>query len=256
MWESVHYRRNEIILREGMSTEKIYYIVKGNIELTSEYEATKQLAAGEIFGELSLIRNAPSTATALTKSDVHLKEIQKEEFLESIATEPEMAKVVMKSLFKRCESMNERLQELEANTTHNRIMQMTKKRSQQHGIILRGISSRANDALNDRELIMDQFPFHFCRKPSNPGPLAYMSNYLLLNDDAPFEISQNHCRLVCKGEKIILIDDTSRFGTLVNGTSIGRKFPRQAYELTEGTHQIHLGPSSHCQYAFEIEIHS
>ncbi len=254
MWNSIHYHRNEIILSEQASTEKIYYIVKGSLELSSKYEATKTLRSGDVFGELNLIQNSPVCMTVKTKSDVLLKEIFKDEFLNAIDTEPELAKRVLETLFQRCKVMTERLQELEANTTHNRIMQMAAKQAQQSGVVLRGISSRARDALNDRELVMDRFPFHFCRKPDLPGPLAYMSNYLLLNDDIPYEISQKHCYIISKDNRVLITDNSSRFGTIVDGESIGRKFARQEYELSPGTHRIHLGPSSHCHYSFEIEV--
>ena len=236
-----------------MQNDCIYIIVEGSVELSSRYSEPRLLGAGQVFGELNLIRRDPSM-TVLTKSEVHLKKIRTDAFLESIGNEPLLATVVLESLFSRCRGMNERLQELESKTTHNLILQMNAKRSPKRGVVLRGISSRAKDVLNHRELVMDQFPFRFCRKPDNPGPLASMGNYLLLHDDPPFEISQHHCQLIRKEQKIVLSDSTSRFGTLVDGTAIGRKFSRQEYELSPGTHQIHLGLSSRALYAFEIEI--
>lgn len=254
MWSTIHYRRNEIILRAGMPAEKIYYLVKGSIELSSEYEMPETLQAGDVFGDLTLSHQSPVTFTALSKNDVVLKEIPKEHFLESIGNEPELAKIVMKHLLHQYSKARERLQELEANTTHNRIMQMTTKHHQQKQIVLRGLSSRAKEALNNRELVIDQFPFLFCRKPDTPGPLAYMNNYLLLEDDAPYEISKNHCKIITRDQNIYITDNASRFGTLIDGKSIGRKFSCQEHELSSGAHKIYLGSSTRCLYAFALLI--
>jgi len=254
MWNSIHYKSDDIILREGTPAETIYVILEGAVELSVANEKSRELHSGDLFGESGLIHNALATHSVRAISPLHLKEIHKNDFLESIDSEPELARVVMRALLSQAQEMNSRLMELESTTTHGRIMELTTKSSHLNATILRGTSSRAKDALNEQALTVDQFPFHLCRKPANPGPLALMKNYLLLNDEVPYEISQTHCKLIKRDGKTVLVDESSRFGTLINGSSIGRKFSQQECELTPGAHKITLGPSSRSLYSFEIEV--
>ncbi|HKI60011.1 MAG TPA: cyclic nucleotide-binding domain-containing protein [Mariprofundaceae bacterium] len=254
MWNTVYYDQGEAILEQGEATGKIYAIVEGRVELRSENGKRRELMAGDMFGEISLAQKDSTTTSAQAKSRVHMKEIERERLLDAINHDHELANKVIKTVFDHSMSMERKRMEEEASSTLTRIRQITSTYTQHSHVVLRGVSTLAKEALDYRELPINRFPFHFCRSPDNPGPLAYMDNYLLLNDDAPYEVSQKHCQLIEKNGKLILSDTTSRFGTLIDDVCIGRKHSQQSQELTPGTHRIGLGPSSHCLYYFEIKV--
>jgi len=254
MWDTVYYDQGDIIIAQGSTAGKIYAIAEGKVELCFANGTRQTLMAGEMFGELSIAQKESAISSAQAKSRVQMKEVEREHLLEAIDHDHELAEKVIKTVFDHSMSKEKKRMEKEANSTLTRIRQITSTYLQEDQVVLRGISSRARETLDHREFPINRFPFHFCRMPSNPGPLAFMDNYLLLNDDAPYEVSQNHCQLIEKDGKLIVTDTSSRFGTLVDGESIGRKFSNQNKELTPGSHRIDLGPSSHCLYSFEIKI--
>jgi len=274
VWKPVQCSEGDLILENGKAVDHIYVIIKGSIKLLEPTGDARLLSKGAMFGEHCLIRTTPSSVSVYAEGDALLSSIHKDQFLQSFETSPKAARKVVKSLLKRMWEMDhpnseseqmeqqteESLQEsletrtFDPNTTHGRIMQMTARSSQEESPRLTGISSRAKEELNGGELTVEQFPFHICRKPSTPGPLALMRNYLLLEDDAPYQVSQKHCRLISDGKKIVIIDDKSHFGTLVDGETIGRKFSKQQLALSPGRHRIILGSSKHALYQFEIDI--
>ena len=277
MWKRVQLNDGDLILRNGEPVDHIYIVIKGAVKLLETTGKSKLLSKGSVFGEGCLVQRAAANVSASAEGDALLSSIHKDQFLQSFETSPKAARKVVKTLLNKMQEMNtlnsvdssEEMIEVDSkepyheyqtpesfdpNTTYGRIMQMTARSSQEERPTLTGISSRAKEELNGGELTVEQFPFHICRKPSTPGPLALMRNYLLLEDDAPYQVSQNHCRLISDGKKIVIIDDKSHFGTLVDGETIGRKFSKQQLALSPGRHRIILGSSKHALYQFEIDI--
>ena len=271
MWKRVQLNDGELILRNGEPVDHIYAVIKGSVRVLETTGDAKLLSKGSIFGEHCLVRSTSSNVSVYAEGEALLSTIHKDHFLQSFETNPKAARKVVKALLKRIrekdqlnsesEHMSEQTKEepketdtFDPNTTHGRIMQMTARSSKEERPTLTGISSRAKGELNGGELVVEQFPFHICRKPSTPGPLALMRNYLLLDDDEPYQVSQNHCRLINDGRRVIIVDDKSRFGTFIDGETIGRKFSKQQLELSPGKHRIALGNSKHALYQFEIDI--
>jgi len=271
MWKSIRLLKGDCIRSNATSSNQIFYIVEGKLCINSDSNKTSEkLGKGDVFGELRLIKDQSSISIE-AESNSKLLTIDAIHFLQTIEADPKIAKAVIAALLNKINesdedhisSANEQAkdsgpiadmtQDFDPSTTHGRIMELTSKRAV-GSTTIRGISSRAKETMDNQELQVEQFPFHICRNPSNPGPLAWMENYLLISDDPPYEVSQNHCRLTCKGSKIILIDDKSHFGTFVNGEHIGRKQPKQKIELKPGKHQVALGPSKRSLYQFEIDI--
>ena len=76
----------ETVLCHENALETIFYmILEGEVEVTkvvnqTEARVLKTLRAGDFFGEMALIHNAPRAATVTTKSDVVVLELNKENF--------------------------------------------------------------------------------------------------------------------------------------------------------------------------------
>src|SRR5512145_433224 len=79
------YPAETIICRENAIEFVFYMILEGDLEVTkvinnSETKLLKSLTAGDFFGEMALIHNAPRAATVKTKTNVIMLELDKDGF--------------------------------------------------------------------------------------------------------------------------------------------------------------------------------
>ncbi len=81
----INYTQGTILCHEGAEETKFYILLEGKVDVTKminnvEQRYLKSLAAGDFFGEMALIHNAPRAATVLAASPVTVLEIDKENF--------------------------------------------------------------------------------------------------------------------------------------------------------------------------------
>lgn len=112
--EEAAYRANEIILREGDSTETLRLIISGSVKIVKDYEMPKQkilatLGRGEYFGEMNLFDEEPHSATAIAAEECAILLIRKERLREIIDLYPEIALEIIKIFSERLRAANEQL---------------------------------------------------------------------------------------------------------------------------------------------------
>jgi MFS family permease len=75
-----------VIVREGDAGDRFYIVAEGTVEVSEYGRAISELDAGGYFGEIALIRDVPRTATVVTKSDVVLYALDREDFLAAVTS--------------------------------------------------------------------------------------------------------------------------------------------------------------------------
>jgi CRP/FNR family cyclic AMP-dependent transcriptional regulator len=88
---------------------EMYVVLEGEVELTIDGKVLETLGAGEPFGEMALIDQAPRTATAIAKTPTKLAVISEKRFLFMVAQTPHFALKIMKVMADRLRKMNARL---------------------------------------------------------------------------------------------------------------------------------------------------
>ena len=81
----ISYPATSILCREGSLETKFYILLEGKVEVTktinnSEERKLKILEAGDFFGEMAIMHNAPRAASVTALSPVTVLEIEKENF--------------------------------------------------------------------------------------------------------------------------------------------------------------------------------
>ncbi len=100
------YPAETIICREDAFEQIFYMILEGDLEVTkninnSEQRLLKTLTAGDFFGEMALIHNAPRAATVKSLTSIIVLELDKEGFNRVLKHSPSVAMAMVGEISKR-----------------------------------------------------------------------------------------------------------------------------------------------------------
>ncbi len=100
------YPPQTVICRENEVEYVFYMILEGDFEVTktinnSETRLLKSLTAGDFFGEMALIHNAPRAATVRSKTNVIVLELDKDGFNRVLKRSPSIAMAMVSEISNR-----------------------------------------------------------------------------------------------------------------------------------------------------------
>jgi len=107
------YPADTVLCREDALETTFYLILEGDFEVTkvinnNETRLLKTLTAGDFFGEMALIHNAPRAATVTAKTDVVVLELDKAGFNRILKLSPSVAMAMVSEISSRLRQ-NDRL---------------------------------------------------------------------------------------------------------------------------------------------------
>ncbi len=100
------FNPGEKVVREGDSGDEMYIILQGKVSIEVGDIIVGEMGSGDFFGEMSLIDNAPRSATVTAQETTLLFAINEKNFERIVAWEPTIAIRIMKSLSKRVRELN------------------------------------------------------------------------------------------------------------------------------------------------------
>ena len=95
------FRAGECIFKEGNEANECYVVDSGSVRIIRENPHDKRelalavLGSGEIFGELALIDDKPRSATAIAATDSEMIALRRDDFVESLRSQPEHLDLVL-----------------------------------------------------------------------------------------------------------------------------------------------------------------
>jgi MFS family permease len=84
--EQVRIPAGEVIFREGDPGDRFYVVEEGEVEI-----AGRTFGPGDAFGEIALLRDIPRTATVTVRTDVVLRAIRREDFVDAVTGQADVA---------------------------------------------------------------------------------------------------------------------------------------------------------------------
>ncbi|NQU60308.1 MAG: cyclic nucleotide-binding domain-containing protein [Rhodospirillales bacterium] len=103
----------DVIFREGDTSDTAYEIVSGTVEIGKQGgDGTVKLArlsAGEWFGEMGALDHSTRNATARAAGDVTVNAIARQDFLEGVRDQPDMAMSIMSKMAERLRTADSKL---------------------------------------------------------------------------------------------------------------------------------------------------
>jgi CRP-like cAMP-binding protein len=121
------YGVGETVVREGEEGDSLFVVLRGDLEVYTGPEKVGTLAAGDFFGEMSLLTGEKRRATVRTVDEVRLLEISKEALEPIITAHPPVAEGLSTALERRLKGIltaqQLRAEAAEAPTLRDAILQ-------------------------------------------------------------------------------------------------------------------------------------
>jgi len=121
-----HYGKGTIIINEGDDTHSMYIILSGRAKVYLSDEEGKEvilnaLGPGQYFGELSLLDDAPRSASVVALEPCKLLLISEGTFRECLASKPTVVFRILKDLCRRVRGLSENVKSLALLDVYGRI---------------------------------------------------------------------------------------------------------------------------------------
>jgi CRP-like cAMP-binding protein len=106
---TIPLKPGEFLFHEGHDAYALYVVKSGSVRVVSGSTVYETVSVGGIVGEMAIIEGEmPRSASVIAATHAELIEIDEESFLSLIATKPEFALTVMRTITRRLRVMNRR----------------------------------------------------------------------------------------------------------------------------------------------------
>lgn len=115
--ERVRFPAGSVVMEEGSPGDGLYIVTAGDLEVVKRESGRDlvlaRLGTGELLGEMSLLEHTPRSATVRAVTDAEALVIQPEAFREFIASSPDAAAAILRTMATRLRSTEASLMEQE-----------------------------------------------------------------------------------------------------------------------------------------------
>lgn len=121
-----NYPKNSVIINEGDHTDSLYVILSGKVKIFLTDDQQKEVIvaiqrAGDYFGELALLDEAPRSASVMTMEPCTLLMVSRAAFERYLASDPKIAISLMRGLAERLRATTENVKSLALMDVYGRI---------------------------------------------------------------------------------------------------------------------------------------
>jgi hypothetical protein len=269
------FAAGHVFFRPGDPGERAYLIHTGQVELLAgPADALTRVglfAAGDVFGEMALIEERPRVFTARAVTVVKATPMTRDEFEHQLTHNPALTRQYLRSLFERLRSLTARLGgEIELaqpglstalvpvrDPGRPAPVELPSSRGTTTGwvVVIHPLTRKAAETLPDEGLLVTRFPLRIGRAAGAYEQESLALNDLWLLDNAPYNISRNHCEIHVDGDGPMVRDRGSHLGCVVNDEGIGGTSRKGYARLESGDNVVVIG-SRMSPYQFRITVSS
>jgi CRP/FNR family cyclic AMP-dependent transcriptional regulator len=123
------YRKRELIVEQGKSSDALYIILTGRAQVLSTDGKGREvifslLQQGDYVGEMSLIDDEPHSATVRTETDCDVLRLDREAFWHCLPDASSMTHNIMRVLVQRLRAADRKIESLALMDVHGRIARL------------------------------------------------------------------------------------------------------------------------------------
>jgi len=120
------FRKNTVLMSEGETGECMYVIQSGSVKIYVSDENGNELilfieGPGSYIGEISLLDDAPRTASAITLEKTRVLVISKSSFMQCIQLNPEIAFRIIRAMTQRLRKSTDNIRGLALKNVYQRL---------------------------------------------------------------------------------------------------------------------------------------
>ncbi|QTN27906.1 Crp/Fnr family transcriptional regulator [Rhodoferax sp. AJA081-3] len=120
------FKRGEILVEQGKKTDALFIVLTGRTRVLMTDSKGREvilatLASGDYVGEMSLIDNAPHSATVVADQQVDVLVLGRDSFLRCLGENMEMSHAVMRVLVQRLRKASENISSLALVGVYGRV---------------------------------------------------------------------------------------------------------------------------------------
>lgn len=121
-----NYPRGRTIVAEGEPSQSLFILLSGRAKVQRSDSEGKEvilavIQAGEFFGEMSLIDDAPRSASVITLESCDFMAITKEAFKDMLYQSPEMCWYIMRGMVRRLREADKKIETLALLDVYGRV---------------------------------------------------------------------------------------------------------------------------------------
>jgi len=129
LMKPVHFKKNSLAISQGGTTRSLFLITSGRLKVFANTEEGDQtifsfVSAGDFFGELSLLDDAPHSASVIAVEDSTGFSLSHSHFCTFLENHPEICPHLLKALITRIRQMDETICNLSSRDIYGRLVQI------------------------------------------------------------------------------------------------------------------------------------
>lgn len=128
LMKEVAFKKNQVIITQGENTRSLFIITSGRMKVYASDEDGSQtiftfLMQGSFFGELSLLDDAPRSASVIAVEDSTALNLSHSNFNIFLSSHPEICQSLFKALTSRIRDMDDTICTLTSRDIYGRLVQ-------------------------------------------------------------------------------------------------------------------------------------
>lgn len=269
--DELEFPAGHVFFRPGDAGDVAYVLQEGSVELltgTAEpFTRVGLFVPGDVFGEMALIEERPRAFTARAVTAGKARPMSRDAFEHHLQHDPPSTRQYLRSLFERLRSLTGRLgggtetamiklpaapAEEPSGPVESEFL-VAKGKPSEWTVVVHPLTHKAAETLPEDGLIVTRFPLRIGRASAANEREAFDLNDLWLLDNAPYNISRNHCEIDADHAGPIVRDRGSNLGCFVNEERIGGPAVMGYAPLELGDNVVVIG-SRMSPYQFRVTV--
>ncbi len=241
----IRVAEGETLYTQGEESDAVYFIQEGAVDiLRTVGDSTthlRTLGAGEVLGEMGILRDAPRSTTAVAGKDSVLTRLSKKDFFDALRHANAIALPLLRMLCERLDTMNKRRLLLQPYGEGTPVKDVG-------NILLRPATEALAKVVGQDAVPVERLPFTVAAAPSGgSGKLDTRQMILSLPSDLPgaAELAEGcHFTIAKRKNYLMLQDFGAAAGTYANDEFLDRFHHAGTAGLAPGRTTVRIGPEN------------
>jgi CRP-like cAMP-binding protein len=238
------FQAGDVLFRQGDPSDHVVLITSGTVDVIREIGADSirlgTAKEGEFLGEMGALESRVRSATAVATSDLEVELIGRQQFLERVSGEPELAHRLLLRMSSRLRDVEDMFARLHAGAEADS-RDADARAHDLPALEIAAVTYAAKFYIGEAPISITNLPFTVGRALGRHESAPGVRPDLEVPEPEPFRLSRRHFALLAEDHDVLIRDLSSELGTIVNEVPLGRDFGQDAVLLHRGANRVVAG---------------